>query len=121
MCRSLSDTLPAQTVVAEFPFGYTSWELRYVYYSAVHQRRILNGYSGGFPPVYHRHVAALQNPLARPDAAWQTLTAAGTTHVVVHRGAFLDGADAAVEGWLTERGARLVRTFRSDALYELPR
>lgn len=114
-------TLPPGTVVAELPFGFTSWELRYVYYSAVHQQRLLNGYSGGFPDIYHRHVAALHRPLARPDLAWQTLTAAGTTHVVVHRDAFLPGEDAPVARWLESRGARLLRSFGRDELYVLPR
>lgn len=114
-------TLPAGTVVAELPFGFTSWEQRYVYYSAVHQHRLLNGYSGGFPRVYLEHVAALQNPQAQADRAWQMLTAAGVTHVVLHQSAFLNGEGEALDRWLTERGARLVRTFRSDALYELPR
>ncbi len=42
-------TLPSGTVVAELPFGFPSWELRYVYYSSVHLHRLVNGYSGGFP------------------------------------------------------------------------
>jgi hypothetical protein len=114
-------TLPAGTVVAEFPFGYTSWELRYVYYSAVHRHRLLNGYSGGFPDVYHRHVAALQRPAARPDQAWDMLVAAGVTHVVLHRNGFLREEDLPVADWLESRGARRVATFRSDDLYQLPR
>jgi hypothetical protein len=114
-------TLPPGTVVAEFPFGYTSWELRYVYYSAVHQQRLLNGYSGGFPDIYHRHVAALQRPVARPDESWAMLQAAGVTHVVLHRNGFLRGEDAPVADWLESRGARRVASFRSDDLYQLPR
>lgn len=114
-------TLPAATVVAEFPFGFTSWELRYVYYSAVHKHRLLNGYSGGFPSVYHRHVAVLQRPAARPDQAWRMLRAAGVTHVVVHKNGFLRGEDAAVTEWLEHRGARRLGSFRTDDLYQLPR
>ena len=114
-------TLPAGTVVAELPFGFTSWELRYVYYSAVHRQRLLNGYSGGFPQVYLRHVAALNRPLARQDLAWLTLTGAGTTHVVLHRDAFLDGQDTPVADWLVSRGARRQQSFGRDELYVLPR
>jgi hypothetical protein len=114
-------TLPAGTVVAEFPFGYTSWELRYVYYSAVHQQRLLNGYSGGFPDVYHHHVAALQRPTLRPDLAWGMLVAAGATHVVLHRNGFLRGEDVPVAEWLESRGARRIASFRGDDLYQLPR
>jgi hypothetical protein len=114
-------TLPHGTVVAELPFGFTTWELRYVYYSAVHRQRLLNGYSGGFPAVFLRHVAALNRPLTRPDLAWLTLTGAGATHVVLHRDAFLAGEDAPVASWLRGRGARLLRSFGRDELYELPR
>jgi hypothetical protein len=114
-------TMPSTTVIAELPFGFTSWELRYVYYSAVHRQRLLNGYSGGFPDVYHRHVGALGRPLARPELAWKTLIEAGTTHVVLHRDAFLRGEDAPVAAWLVRQGARRVRSFGSDDLYELPR
>lgn len=42
--------LPEGTVVAEFPFGSPAWELRYVFYASVHQQRLLDGCSGGFPP-----------------------------------------------------------------------
>lgn len=114
-------TLPPGTVVAEFPFGFTTWELRYVYYSAVHQQRLLNGYSGGFPDIYHRHVGALQRPTARPDRAWAMLEAAGVTHVVLHRNGFLRGEDVPVADWLESRGARRVVSFRGADLYELPR
>ena len=115
------ETLPAGTVIAEFPFGFTSWELRYVYYSAVHQQRLLNGYSGGFPDIYHRHVAALQRPTMHPDQAWALLTSAGVTHVVLHRGGFLQGEDVPVAGWLESRGARRIASVGSDVLYRFPR
>jgi hypothetical protein len=113
--------LPAGTVIAEFPFGFTSWELRYVYYSAVHQHRLLNGYSGGFPDIYHRHVGALHRPTTRPDRAWAMLVAAGVTHVVVHREGFLRGEDVPVALWLESRGARRIVSFRGDEVYQLPR
>ena len=68
--------LPAGTVVAEFPFGYPAWELRYVFYASVHQQRLLNGFSGGFPPRYVQTANLLQRPLTRPDqpgaACWTT-------------------------------------------------
>jgi hypothetical protein len=115
------ETLPRGTVVAEFPFGFTSWELRYVYYSAVHQQRLLNGYSGGFPDIYHRHVGGLQKPTLRPDRAWAMLVAAGVTHAVLHRDGFLRGEDVPVARWLESRGARRIVSFKGDDLYQLPR
>src|SRR5205823_2394485 len=43
-------TLPAgRTVVAEFPFGQWTYELRYIFYSMAHWHPLINGYSGTFP------------------------------------------------------------------------
>jgi len=114
-------TLPQGTVVAELPFGYSSWELRYVYYSSVHLHRLVNGYSGGFPDQYVARSTALMSPLDRPDRAWRALVSAGVTHVVVHQTAYRDGQYAAVAGWLQSRGARRLGSFRVDDLFELPR
>jgi hypothetical protein len=114
-------TLPPGTVVAELPFGYPNWELRYVYYSSVHLHRLVNGYSGGFPKQYLVRSAVLMSPLDRPDRAWQALVSAGVTHVVVHRAAYPDGQRGAVGGWLEGRGAKRIGSFLGDDLYELPR
>ena len=107
-------------VLAEFPFGDPAWELRYVYYSTAHWKRLVNGYSGGFPRGYSVRAARLGNVGANPDAAWQALNEAGTTHVVVHRAAFREGEAAVVESWLGARGARLVQQFDGDLLFSLP-
>jgi hypothetical protein len=114
--------LPAGSAIAEFPFGDAAWELRYVYYSSVHGRPILNGYSGAFPPAYQRRVAALNRWQADGDSAWRALTDAGATHVVVHAPAFAN-PDAARDlvAWLELRRATLVEAFPDgDALYALP-
>lgn len=109
--------LPRGTVITEFPFGDGAWEIRYVYYSAVHFHPITNGYSGGFPPRYKERVARLQRIDADPQAAWQTLRETGTTHVVVHRNAFANPANAdIVEGWLTAHGAREIERFDDGAV-----
>ena len=113
--------LPPDIVVAELPFGYPSWELRYVFYSSVHQRRLVNGYSGGFPLSYVANVARLQTPLADVDAAWDALNTAGVTHVVVHRQAFSGDEEARVLDWLRRNGASHAGTFGRDELMALPR
>ena len=41
-------------VLVELPLGYPDFDLRAMYYSTVHWRPILNGYSGFFPPHYGR-------------------------------------------------------------------
>jgi hypothetical protein len=114
-------TLPPGVVLAELPFGYPSWELRYVFYSSVHHHRLLNGYSGGFPRSYMAAVARLMSPLAAPDEAWGTLASAGVTHVVVHREAFAGGQAERILQWLDDRGARRAGSFGRDELIALPR
>jgi hypothetical protein len=115
--------LPKGSAIAEFPFGDGAWEIRYVYYAAVHGKPILNGYSGAFPPGYFRRFAALRQFGADGDAAWRALVDAGTTHVVVHAPAFANPHDAQnLSTWLENRGARLVESFPDgDTLYALPR
>ena len=44
--------LPAGTILVEFPFGDASWEVQHVYRSTQHWKRLVNGYSGGFPLTY---------------------------------------------------------------------
>lgn len=114
-------TLPPGVVVAEFPFGYPSWELRYVFYSSVHHHRLVNGYSGGFPQSYMAAAARLKAPLQAPDAAWEALESAGVTHVIVHRGGMARRQARAMLAWLEQRGGRRAGTFGSDELVALPR
>ena len=104
--------LPAGTAITEFPFGDAAWEIRYVYYAAAHWKPITNGYSGNFPPRYKERVARLQRIGKDPEAAWQALKASGSTHVVVHRNAFANAADAdTVESWLKAHGATELERF----------
>jgi hypothetical protein len=113
--------LPAGTAITEFPFGDPAWEIRYTYYAATHWKPITNGYSGNFPPKYKERVARLQRVGKDPDGAWQSLKASGTTHVVVHRNAFANPADAdTVETWLKARGATELERFDDgDVLMKL--
>lgn len=115
--------LAPDAVIAEFPFGDPAWEIRAVYYAAMHGRRVLNGYSGAFPPGYKRRVAALHRFAADGETAWQALVDAGTTHVVVHAPAFGNPDDArALLTWLNARGAQpVVRYMDGEALFALPR
>ena len=112
---ALSDS----TVVAEFPFGDPAWELRYVYYSTVHWKRLVNGYSGGFPQAYRARVALLQRIQGNPDAAWRALRDAGTTHVVVHEQAFLPGGAEEITRWLDDHFAVEIARFEGSRLYDV--
>lgn len=115
--------LPADAVIAELPFGDPAWEIRAVYYAAAHGKRIVNGYSGAFPPGYRRRLAAIQRFQVDPEAAWDALLDAGTTHVVVHTPAFANPDESrAVLAWLNAHGARRVTSYGDgDALFALPR
>ena len=112
--------LPANTVVAELPFGVTAWELRAVYYASVHDHPVLNGYSGGFPGGYFRTLALLSRPLRRPDQAWDCLVRNRVTHVIIHQTAFINGEVPQLDDWLASHGAHIIGTFGADALFELP-
>ncbi len=116
--RAIAALLDA-AVITELPFGDPAWELRYVYYSTVHWRRLVNGYSGAFPAAYKRRLAVLQRLTEDPDRAWQALVEAGTTHVVLHETAYVPGAADAVRAWLSARGGREIGRFESDVLYSI--
>ncbi len=110
----------SDVVLAEFPFGDPAWELRYVYYSTVHWKRLVNGYSGGFPQRYKARVALLQRVTQFPDEAWKALVDAGTTHVIVHEAALPAAEVDGLHAWLRARGASEAARFGSDVLYDLP-
>jgi hypothetical protein len=112
--------MPDVRVIAELPFGDPAWELRYVYYAHVHWKRLINGYSGGFPQSYKVRAALLTRIGEQGDAAWQAVRDAGVTHVIVHRRAFPSGQAEVAEAWLTAHGARLVQQYGDDLLFALP-
>jgi hypothetical protein len=99
-------------VVAELPLGQPDYDLRAVYYSVVHWRPVLNGYSGFFPPHYGQLVTALSDVPRHPDVAITALRAAGTTLVVVHEGAFVGDEGRNTSAALRTRGS--VELFRDD-------
>lgn len=113
-------TLPSpQTVVAEFPLGQWTYELRYIYYSTAHWHPLINGYSGIFPLSYDIRAAVLRRPEDDPDGAWDSLVISGTTHAVVHERFYKDGRGRAVSQWLTSHRARLVAEFDGDKVFAL--
>ncbi|MGQ0734928.1 MAG: hypothetical protein ACT4QD_14890 [Acidobacteriota bacterium] len=113
-------SMPQAIVIAEFPFGDPAGELRAVYYSTVHWKRLVNGYSGGFPQGYQRRVALFQHLAEDGASAWQALREADTTHVIVHEAAYPAGEAETVTRWLTSHGAVPVGRFDHDVLYALP-
>lgn len=113
--------LPAGAVLIEFPFAAGGWEMRYVYYSTLHWRPIVNGFSGWAPPSYRAREKVLRDPYDDPDEAWAAVVASGATHVVVHGQAYLRRDRPAPYEWLATYGARPVARFGQDDVFEVPR
>ena len=114
-------SLPADAVLIEFPFGSEDYDLRYMVASAEHWRPLVNGYSGGFPTSYYLNRSAFSRLPARPDRAWQILSATRATHAIVHEQSYLKGVGPLVSQWLLSHEARQIGWFGSDRLFELPR
>lgn len=112
-------TLPADAVIVELPFGDIGYDIRYTYFTGLHERRELNGYSGVLPPSYLARAKVLGSPLSDPDAAWAALAPA--SHAVVHTTAWRDDTGARLRAWLESRGARVVVADIDGAwIYALP-
>jgi hypothetical protein len=112
--------LPESAVLAELPFGITAYEVRAMYYSTFHWKRIMNGYSGHFPRGYLLDRFALRRILRDPDRAVMALHASGVTHVVVHEWATTRRQGVRMTAILANRGARLLARMGGDVLLEMP-
>ena len=113
--------LPASSAVLELPFGEVAFEVRYVFYSALHRRPLVNGYSGGAPAEYGLLSEALKELFHDPDRAWAALASSGATHVVVHEASYLGGNGAVATSWIRGHGSRELASFGADRVFELPR
>ena len=112
-------SLPDDAVIAELPLGEPAFDVRYMFYSTRHWKRLVNGYSGGAPEDYDTLNFSLQDALVRPDRAWQALLAAGSTHVVVHEAFYDDRHGRAISDWLRSRGARQLTAFGDDHVFQI--
>jgi len=111
---------PSGTVLAELPLGQPDFDLRAMYYSTGHWRKLVNGYSGFTPVHYGPLVAALGGAVVEGERAWTALRGAGATAVIVHEGAYPDGGGARLTSALRARGADEVLRDGSDVLLTLP-
>jgi hypothetical protein len=107
-------------VVVELPLGQPDFDLRAMYYSAVHGRPILNGYSGMFPPHYARLQTILADIPRHPELALQALAASGATHLILHEGAYLGTEGTETADVFRRAGAVELFRDRSDVLLRLP-
>jgi hypothetical protein len=112
------ESLPENATLAELPFGDSFYDLRYMHFAGMHRRRLLNGYSGLFPPSFLARQRILARPLLDPPASAQAL--GGATHVIVHRGGWADDTGNRVAAWLEEFGATALTTQDGATLYQLP-
>jgi hypothetical protein len=108
-------------VLAELPLGTPDFDLRAMYYSTVHWRPILNGYSGFFPPHYGSLVLALSEIPRHAEVSLQALRAAGATHVLVHEGAYLGNEGKETSDVLRSFGAVELYRDGQDVLLALRR
>jgi hypothetical protein len=112
--------LPQESVVIELPLGEPAFDVRYMFYSTMHWKRLVNGYSGGAPLAYEFLSEALKDVATRPDRAWQAIAASSASHAVVHESAYRGERGRHFSDWLRDRGARLVGVFGTDRVFALP-
>ena len=114
-------SLPSNTAILELPLGEPAFDIRYMFYSTLHWKPLVNGYSGGEPSDYELLETSLQDVRARPDRAWQALVDSRATHVVVHEASFVRDDGPSLTAWITKHGGREVARFGADVVVELPR
>jgi hypothetical protein len=109
----------SDVVLAELPLGQIDTDIRAMFYSIVHRARLLNGYSGFFPPHYGLLAVTLSDVPAHAANAWDALRGGGASHVIVHEAAWLDDRGPRTTAALKQLGA--VEIFRdgSDVLLHL--
>ena len=56
--------LPASAVLIELPLGEPAFDVRYMFYSTLHWKPLVNGYSGGAPPQYGMLTESLKDVAA---------------------------------------------------------
>jgi len=107
-------------ILAELPIGQPDYDLRAMFYSIAHHARLLNGYSGFFPPQYGQIALALSDVPHHPEPAWSALRDTGATHVLVHERAWLDDQGPRTSAALTKLGGREISRDGTDVLIKLP-
>ena len=112
---------PSDAVLIELPLGPPDFDLRAMFYSVVHWRPLVNGYSGFYPPHYGRLITALSEIPRHADVSIEALRSTGATHLILHQGAYRDGEGEATAQVLAAAGATELFRDGSDLLFLLPR
>ena len=111
--------LPASAVLIELPLGEPAFDVRYMFYSTLHWRRLVNGYSGGAPSPYEMLTESLKDRATRPDRAWQAIADSTATHAIVHEASYAGDGGTRLSAWLQSRGAREIASFGADHVFSL--
>jgi hypothetical protein len=111
--------LPASAVLIELPLGEPAFDVRYMFYSTLHWRRLVNGYSGGAPADYERLTESLKDLFDRPERAWRAVIDSTATHAIVHQASYANDGGVRIADWLRANGAREVAAFGGDRVFEL--
>jgi hypothetical protein len=111
--------LPPSAVLIELPLGEPAFDIRYMFYSTSHWKRLVNGYSGGAPIEYEFLTESLKDTITRPERAWKALADSAATHVVLHEAFYRSDRGARLREWLGANGAREVAAFGSDRVFVL--
>jgi hypothetical protein len=114
-------TQPADSVLIELPLGPPDFDLRAMFYSIVHWRPLVNGYSGYYPPHYGRLITALSEIPRHAEVSIDALRATGATHLILHQAAYRNGEGEATAQVLAAAGATELFRDGSDLLFLLPR
>jgi hypothetical protein len=113
-------TLAASAVLIELPLGEPAFDVRYMFYSTRHWRRLVNGYSGGAPQDYGTLTESLKDVATRSGRAWEAVLQSSATHAIVHEASYANDGGRRLSDWLRSRGAREVAAFGSDKVFALP-
>lgn len=113
-------SLAAPAAILELPFGEPAFDIRYMFYSTLHWKPLVNGYSGGAPAGYALLDTRLQEVSTQPDRAWRALVDSKASHVIVHEAFYTGEAGLQISDWIRKRGGREVAAFGSDRVFSLP-
>ena len=112
-------TIDPNAVLLELPLGEPVFDIRAMYASTRHRRRLVNGYSGGFPADYQFLKMALADIPERLDVAGEAVKRSGATHILLHAAEYGGRVDGIVE-WFKALGAHEIAAEENDRLFALP-
>jgi len=111
--------LPPDAAIIELPLGEPAFDVRYMFYSTTHWRKLVNGYSGGGPGEYEQLDQRLQDTLSSGDRAWEALVDSKATHAIVHESAYAGDRGPRVSEWLRSRGAQEIGVSGPDRIFRI--